>query len=93
MRPELDVKAIVDGSKMSAAQRQALEVCEAACEVRREPCFAASLLVGEPDFSMLKNRQPQSLEERDQGEDEDDGEDPAERHEDSFTDSRPSWRR
>lgn len=67
MRPELDVKAIVDGSKMSAAQRQALEVCEAACELRRDPCFAASLLVGEPDFSMLKSRQSPSLEERDQG--------------------------
>lgn len=66
MRPELDVKAIVDGSKMSAAQRQALE-CEAACEVQREPCFAASLLVGEPDFAMLKERQTPSLEDRDQG--------------------------
>lgn len=67
MRPELDVKAIVDGTKMTASQRQALEVCEAACEVKREPCFATSLLVGEPAFSMLKDRQKPSLENCDQG--------------------------
>ena len=52
---------------MSDAQRQALEVCEAACDVRREPCFAASLLIGDPDFSLLQDRRAPSLEESDQG--------------------------
>jgi len=67
MRPELDVKAIIDTSKMSPSQRAALEMTEAARDERRNSGFAASLFFGEPDFAKLLPFPEQSLEDKDQG--------------------------
>ena len=67
MKPELNVKAIIDTSKMSAGQRAALEMTEAARDERRNAGFAASLFFGEPDFAKLLPFPRQSMEDRDQG--------------------------
>lgn len=67
MRPELNVKAIIDTSKMSPGQRAALEMTEAARDERRNSGFAASLFFGEPDFARLLPFPKQSVEDRDQG--------------------------
>lgn len=67
MKPEINVKAIIDTSKMSAGQRAALEMTEAARDERRNTGFAASLFFGEPDFAKLLPFPRQSLEDHDQG--------------------------
>ncbi len=58
---------IIDTSKMSAAQRAALEMTEAARDERRNAGFAASLFFGEPDFGKVLPFPKQSVEDRDQG--------------------------
>ena len=65
--PPIEPKSIIDTSKMSAGQRAALEMTEAAREERRNTGFAASLFFGEPDFSKVLPFPAQSIEDRDQG--------------------------
>ena len=65
--PPIEPKSIIDTSKMSAGQRAALEMTEAAREERRNTGFAASLFFGEPDFSKVLPFPSQSIEDRDQG--------------------------
>ncbi|MDB6116837.1 MAG: acyl-CoA dehydrogenase domain protein, partial [Verrucomicrobiaceae bacterium] len=65
--PPIEPKSIIDTSKMSAGQRAALEMTEAAREERRNTGFAASLFFGEPDFAKILPFPTQSLEDRDQG--------------------------
>lgn len=65
--PPIEPKSIIDTSKMSAGQRAALEMTEAARDERRNIGFAASLFFGEPDFGKLLPFPSQSLEDRDQG--------------------------
>jgi len=67
MKPELEPRSTIDTSKMSAGQRAALEMTEAARDQRRNNGFAASLFFGEPDFTKLLPFLRQSLEDRDQG--------------------------
>ena len=69
MKPEppLEPKSIIDTSKMSAGQRAALEMTEAAREERRNNGFAASLFFGEPNFAQILPFPTQSLEDHDQG--------------------------
>ena len=59
--------ALIDTSKMSAGQRAALEMAEAARDERRNTGLAASLFFGEPDFSSLLPFPSQSAEDQDQG--------------------------
>lgn len=63
----MESKSIIDTSKMSAGQRAALEMTEAARDERRNTGFAASLFFGEPDFSKMLPFPLQSLEDKDQG--------------------------
>ncbi len=65
--PPIEPKSVIDTSKMSAGQRAALEMTEAAREERRNSGFAASLFFGEPDFAKVLPFPAQSLEDRDQG--------------------------
>ncbi len=65
--PPIEPNSIIDTSKMSAGQRAALEMTEAAREERRNTGFAASLFFGEPDFAKVLPFPSQSLEDRDQG--------------------------
>ncbi len=67
MKLEPTVHSIIDTSKMSAGQRAALEMTEAARDERRNTGFAASLFFGEPDFAKLLPFPKQSLEDKDQG--------------------------
>ncbi len=63
-----DAKVVLDTSHMSAGQRAALEMTEAAREERpRNTGFAATMLDGAPDFSQLLPFPTQSIEDRDQG--------------------------
>ena len=59
--------ALIDTSKMSAGQRAALEMAEAARDDRRNTGLAASLFFGEPDFASLLPFPSQSAEDQDQG--------------------------
>ena len=68
MKPQTDNNpSLIDTSKMSAGQRAALEMTEAARDERRNTGFAASLFFGEPDFAKVLPFPRQSLEDRDQG--------------------------
>lgn len=58
---------IIDTSKMTAAQRAALEMTEAARDERSNSGFAASLFFGEPNFARMLPFPKQSMEDRDQG--------------------------
>lgn len=59
---------LLDTSRMSAGQRAALEMAEAAREpTRARTTFAGGLFMGRPDFSLLTPFPVQSLEDRDQG--------------------------
>ncbi len=61
-------KAVLDTSQMSAGQRAALEMTEAAREDRaRNTGFAATLFMAAPDLPQLLPFPAQSLEDRDQG--------------------------
>ncbi len=67
MKPELPNIPVIDTSKMTAGQRAALEMTEAARDERRNTGFAASLFFGEPDFSKMLPFPQQSVEDKDQG--------------------------
>lgn len=58
---------IIDTSKMTVAQRAALEMTEAARDERSNSGFAASLFFGELNFAKLLPFPKQSVEDRDQG--------------------------
>jgi alkylation response protein AidB-like acyl-CoA dehydrogenase len=63
-----DTKPVLDTSKMSAGQRAALEMTEAAREDRaRNNGLAATLFDGRPDVTTLLPFPVQSVEDRDQG--------------------------
>lgn len=59
--------SLIDTSKMSAGQRAALEMAEAARDERQNTGLAAGLFFGEPDFATLLPFPKQSVEDRDQG--------------------------
>lgn len=59
--------SLIDTSKMSAGQRAALEMAEAARDERQNTGLAAGLFFGEPDFASLLPFPHQSVEDRDQG--------------------------
>jgi alkylation response protein AidB-like acyl-CoA dehydrogenase len=66
--PDENTKSVIDTSKMSAGQRAALEMTEAARDDReRNLGFAASIFNGAPDSSRLLPFPVQSLEDHDQG--------------------------
>ncbi|TAK97756.1 MAG: DNA polymerase II [Verrucomicrobia bacterium] len=74
--PELDprdkrgseeTQPAIDTSKMSAGQRAALELTEAARETAHERTFAAGLFMGEFDLPQVHPFPTQSAEDRDQG--------------------------
>jgi alkylation response protein AidB-like acyl-CoA dehydrogenase len=68
MKPEsASPTPIIDTTKMSPAQRAALEMTEAARDERRNAGFVASLFFGEPDFTKMLPFPKQSVEDRDQG--------------------------
>src|ERR1051325_487474 len=60
-------RTAIDTSKMSAGQRAAIELTEAAREVAHERAFAAGLFMGEFDLSQVRPFPAQSAEDRDQG--------------------------
>jgi alkylation response protein AidB-like acyl-CoA dehydrogenase len=61
-------KSLLDTSKMSAGQRAAIEMTEAARDNRdRNNGLAATLFMGSPDFSSLLPFPKQTLEDKDQG--------------------------
>lgn len=62
-------ESIIDTSKMSAGERAALEMAEAARDVTTAESanFAGGLFMGRPDFSAIHPFPGQSLEDRDQG--------------------------
>src|SRR5690348_4350782 len=60
-------RPLIDTSRMSAGQRAALELTEAAREAARERTFAAGLFMGEFDLSQVHPFPLQSPEDRDQG--------------------------
>ncbi len=66
--PDESSKSVIDTSKMSAGQRAALEMTEAARDDReRNLGFAASIFNGTPDSTRVFPFPMQSLEDRDQG--------------------------
>lgn len=68
MKPQTDNNpSLIDTSKMSAGQRAALEMAEAARDERQNTGLAAGIFFGEPDFSTLVPFPKQSVEDRDQG--------------------------
>lgn len=70
MEPDRDNNpstSLIDTSKMSAGQRAALEMAEAARDERQNTGLAARLFFGEPDFATLLPFPKQSVEDRDQG--------------------------
>jgi 3-hydroxyacyl-CoA dehydrogenase/alkylation response protein AidB-like acyl-CoA dehydrogenase/enoyl-CoA hydratase/carnithine racemase len=69
-QPELPVeepRSLIDTSKMSAGQRAALELTEAAREIAQQESFVSGLFMGSADFSRLGSFPTQSTEDRDQG--------------------------
>jgi alkylation response protein AidB-like acyl-CoA dehydrogenase len=60
-------RPLIDTSKMSAGQRAAIELTEAARVAVRERTFAAGLFMGEFDLSAIQPFPVQSPEDRDQG--------------------------
>jgi alkylation response protein AidB-like acyl-CoA dehydrogenase len=58
---------LIDTSKMSAGQRAALEMAEAARDERRNDGLAASIFFGQPDIVSLFPFKKQTAEDRDQG--------------------------
>ena len=68
MKPQTDNNPLlIDTSRMSAGQRAALEMAEAARDERQNTGLAAGIFFGEPDFSSLLPFPKQSVEDRDQG--------------------------
>lgn len=59
--------ALIDMSKMSAGQKAALEMAEAARDERNNSGLAAGLFFGTPNFEQLLPFPQQSVEDRDQG--------------------------
>jgi alkylation response protein AidB-like acyl-CoA dehydrogenase len=59
--------ALIDMSKMSAGQKAALEMAEAARDERNNAGLAAGLFFGTPDFDKLLPFPEQSVEDHDQG--------------------------
>ena len=62
-----DGSATIDTSKMSAGQRDAIELTEAARERTRTSSFVADLFMGRSDFAKLAPFPEQTHEDRDQG--------------------------
>jgi len=60
-------RSLIDTSKMSAGQRAALELTEAAREVAQAPSFVSGLFMGSVDFARIRPFPMQSAEDRDQG--------------------------
>ena len=60
-------RSLIDTSKMSAGQRAALELTEAAREIAQQPSFVSGLFMGSADFSRIRPFPTQSAEDRDQG--------------------------
>jgi len=58
---------LIDTSKMSAGQKAALEMAEAARDERSNTGLAAGLFFGKPDFTRLLPFPKQSVEDKDQG--------------------------
>lgn len=70
MKPDTDnnlSSSLIDTSKMTAGQRAALEMAEAARDERQNTGLAAGLFFGEPEFSRLLPFPKQSVEDQDQG--------------------------
>jgi len=68
MKTTLPPQPVLDTSKMSAGQRAALEMTEAARDENvRNTTFAATLFNGDPDFSTVFPYPVQSVEDKDQG--------------------------
>jgi alkylation response protein AidB-like acyl-CoA dehydrogenase len=65
--PPEEPRPLIDTSKMSAGQRAALELTEAARGATQEKTFAAGLFMGEFDLSTIFPFPIQSAEDRDQG--------------------------
>jgi len=66
--PTLESKPLIDTSKMSPAQREALELTESAREAAQaERGFAGGLFVGRFDLSRIHPFPVQSSEDRDRG--------------------------
>ncbi|HCN79166.1 MAG TPA: DNA polymerase II, partial [Verrucomicrobiales bacterium] len=64
----LEAKApLIDTSKMSAGQKAALEMAEAARDERHNTGLAAGIFFGGPDFSKVMPFPRQSDEDKDQG--------------------------
>ncbi len=62
-----EARPLIDTSKMSAGQRAALELTEAARESGRKRTFAGGLFMGEFDLAQVSPFPIQSVEDRDQG--------------------------
>src|SRR5262249_15007005 len=60
-------RSLIDTSKMSAGQRAALELTEAAPETAQQPSFVAGLFMGSADFSHIPPFPTQSAEDRQEG--------------------------
>lgn len=65
--PHEDARPVIDTSKLSAGQRAALELTEAAREATREHTFASGLFMGEFNLDALAPFPTQTTEDRDQG--------------------------
>jgi alkylation response protein AidB-like acyl-CoA dehydrogenase len=66
--PEADATPVLDTSRMSAGQKAAIEMTEAAREPRtRNAGFAASIFDGAPDHRLLLPFPAQTIEDKDQG--------------------------
>ena len=65
--PPEEPRPLIDTSKMSAGQRAALELTEAARESARPQTFAGGLFMGEFDLAQVSPFPIQSVEDRDQG--------------------------
>src|SRR5690349_14352404 len=63
-----EARVLIDTSKMSAGQRAALELTEAAREMAREPSFASGVFMGRFDLAQVRPFPAQSETDRDQGE-------------------------
>src|SRR5215831_4653221 len=62
-----EARVLIDTSKMSAGQRAALELTEAARELAREPSFVSRLFMGRFDLAQISPFPAQSETDRDQG--------------------------
>jgi 3-hydroxyacyl-CoA dehydrogenase/alkylation response protein AidB-like acyl-CoA dehydrogenase/enoyl-CoA hydratase/carnithine racemase len=60
-------RSLIDTSKMSAGQRAAIELTEAAREIAQQPSFISGLFMGSADFSHIRPFPTQSEEDRNQG--------------------------